>query len=431
MKTLFSNLVFKSLLILVLATNAFGDDGPGNTLQGYHRFLQQENADRLPTGQAHILKARPQKAATSEQSSAQLIARAGKQGWLQLDKGIYRPSENIRVTFGAPDSFSGSAWIGIIPSNVPHGSEAQNDKYDLSYQYLRKKTAGQLTFQAPDASGSYDMRMHDTDSNGTEVASVTFRVEHTSKGISLQLDKGIYRPSENIRVTFSAPASFANTAWIGIIPSAVPHGSEAQNDKHDLSYQYLRKKTAGQLIFRAPDASGKYDIRMHDSDSNGTEVATVPFQVAASNPSHNEPLSATARPNSLAGWIRHIQSGALFIVVFDKTAGKFDDSFYSGDWRTDPMGSLKGGETYRIRYSNGRFTCPGYNQQKGGQMTHTDGGAKPEDGVISLWGRIYNFDASGNVWDPDYGIVGHLKVASNTPGRSAANHLQPRFGTSQ
>ncbi len=93
------------------------------------------------------------------------------------DKSVYAPGETISVTFSTPTKLPDNAWIGIIPSNVPHGDEAQNDTYDLTYQYLNGMVSGTLAFTAPSTPGSYDVRMHDTDNNGKEIASVTFTVK--------------------------------------------------------------------------------------------------------------------------------------------------------------------------------------------------------------------------------------------------------------
>lgn len=246
-----------------------------------------------------------------------------------------------------------------------------------------------------------------------------------ASGPSLQLDKEIYRPAEKIRVNFSAPSNYARDAWIGIIPAAVPHGSETRNDQHDLAYQYLRNRTTGQLTFTAPSAPGTYDIRMHDTDSNGTEVASMMFQVSKSGQSSKTLPPQGHQPKDRASWIDYITSGAPFVVVFDQINGKFDDSTYTGSWQTDPMGTLKGGETYRITYANGKFTCSGYNQQQGRSITHTSKGVRPEDGVISLWGRTYMFDNMGRVWDPDYGIVGHLKT-DNQKSASVSSTVKQR-----
>ncbi|MFH1148833.1 MAG: hypothetical protein V1736_14170, partial [Pseudomonadota bacterium] len=79
---------------------------------------------------------------------------------------------------------------------------------------------------------------------------------------------------------FSAPGYFARDAWVGIIPSHIAHGSEAENDKYDVTYQYLEKRTSGVLVFQAPKESGQWDLRMHDTDGNGREVASVSFTVA-------------------------------------------------------------------------------------------------------------------------------------------------------
>lgn len=201
---------------------------------------------------------------------------------LTLDAAQYAPGAKITVSFTAPSAYASDAWIGIIPSKIPHGTEAENDKHDISYQYIQKKTSGTMVFTAPTSAGNYDMRMHDTDSNGKEVAYVSFTVgAATSQSASLSISRANYQPGEKIHVTFTASASFPRDAWIGILPAHIPHGSEAENDKHDLTYQYLEKKTTGTLIFTAPTASGNYDLRMHDTDNNGKEIAYVSFTVSS------------------------------------------------------------------------------------------------------------------------------------------------------
>jgi hypothetical protein len=96
---------------------------------------------------------------------------------LAIDKDVYAPGETITVTFLAPAGLPTNAWVGIIPSSVPHGDEAQNDTYDYSYQYLNGIASGTLTFSAPSVPGAYDFRMNDSDSNGKEIASVSFTVK--------------------------------------------------------------------------------------------------------------------------------------------------------------------------------------------------------------------------------------------------------------
>jgi hypothetical protein len=99
------------------------------------------------------------------------------------------------------------------------------------------------------------------------------------KDAPLRLEGHKFLPGAQIKVHFIAPRSFAQDAWIGIVPSDISHGSEALNDEHDIDFQYLKKKTSGTLIFNAPGKVGSYDFRMHDTDDNGREIASVSFKV--------------------------------------------------------------------------------------------------------------------------------------------------------
>jgi uncharacterized protein YfaS (alpha-2-macroglobulin family) len=199
---------------------------------------------------------------------------------LQVDKTVYAPGDSIQVSFTAPPGLPRDAWIGIIPSNIPHGSESQNDQHDLAYQYLEGQTTGTMVFTAPGTPGSFDVRMNSTDNNGQEITSITFTVAATvASGDSLKLDKNTYAPGESIQVSFTTSPGYPGNAWIGIIPSNIPHGDESQNDQHDLAYQYLEGKTSGALVFTAPAVAGSYDFRLHTTDNNGKEVASVSFNV--------------------------------------------------------------------------------------------------------------------------------------------------------
>jgi len=198
---------------------------------------------------------------------------------LELAKTVFSPGEEIAVHFVVGDQVAQDAWIGIIPSVVPHGSEAENDNNDITYQYLQGKQSSTMIFKAPAEIGSYDFRMHDTDDSGKEIASVSFQVEGGGAPGTLSLAKAVFNAGEEIAVHFTAGPGFADNAWIGIIPSSIPHGSEAENDKHDITYQYLHGKQSGTLIFNAPSQAGEYDFRMHDTDNNGKEITSVSFRV--------------------------------------------------------------------------------------------------------------------------------------------------------
>ncbi len=106
-----------------------------------------------------------------------------KNKYLTLDKTSYSPGELITVSFTADTSWDANAWVGIIPAKVKHGTEYENDKYDLVYAYIGKKPSGTFTFSAPLEPGKYDIRMNDTDFGtedgtvGKEVSSISFEVK--------------------------------------------------------------------------------------------------------------------------------------------------------------------------------------------------------------------------------------------------------------
>ena len=208
---------------------------------------------------------------------------------LSLDRHSFYPGEEITVHFVASSQYPANAWVGIIPSQIPHGDEKVNDQHDISYQYLNKRSQGVLVFSAPSKVGGYDFRMHDTDNMGREICFVGFRVEvsnSTAKKTgsyvgtsSMTLAKSTFQPGEKIILTFQAPAGLVNNAWIGIIPSHISHGSEAENDKHDISYEYIKGRRSGTMTFTAPSTAGTYNFRMNDTDDNGTEIDAIKFEV--------------------------------------------------------------------------------------------------------------------------------------------------------
>jgi hypothetical protein len=98
-------------------------------------------------------------------------------------------------------------------------------------------------------------------------------------------------------------------------------------------------------------------------------------------------------------------------VTFDKVGDKFDDSGWTGN--TDPMGALMAGQTYQVTYFNGNYTTRGFNEGRKAVTNATYRNADISKGEISLWGRVYTYDNSGNVYDPQFGLVGTVRWYSN------------------
>jgi hypothetical protein len=109
--------------------------------------------------------------------SVVLLAACGKGGSsITLPKTEFAPGETVTIKYKAVGEFGSNPWIGIIPSDIPHGDEDRNDQHDVSYKYFTGAGEGELTFTVPNDPGNWDFRMHTTDSRGKEVASVSFKV---------------------------------------------------------------------------------------------------------------------------------------------------------------------------------------------------------------------------------------------------------------
>jgi len=148
------------------------------------------------------------------------------------------------------------------------------------------------------------------------------------------------------------------------------------------------------------------------SGTSGPAVLPPPSIATPAQPSmppapggRPSPAPVPARPSGVCQWVSLIASGRPFLVVFD--LAKFDDTGWNGP--ADPMGALKAGEHYEVTYHGAGFQCTGFDESTNRAGTRSSGGADPRDGLLSLWGRVFAFDGKGQVWDPDFGLVGHLE----------------------
>ena len=119
------------------------------------------------------------------------------------------------------------------------------------------------------APGTTSSATSDSPSSGTSVGGP----------VRVWLDRASFAPGEPITAHFTAPASFASDAWIGILPAITPHGSEAACDQANVAYEYLSGRTSGDVTLPAPERPGPWDVRMFDTDQDGREVASARFQV--------------------------------------------------------------------------------------------------------------------------------------------------------
>ena len=90
----------------------------------------------------------------------------------------------MEITYRAPAWISRHAWVGILPPNAPHGSAKSIDR-----RYLREPKEGKLSLNAPKLEGSYDLRLN-TDNDGIELTSTTFKVSSEQESIPLTVPHG-------------------------------------------------------------------------------------------------------------------------------------------------------------------------------------------------------------------------------------------------
>lgn len=199
---------------------------------------------------------------------------------VQLMQEVYYPGDQIEV-MAVATNLKDSAWVGIVPTSVPHGEEKTNDANDLGYVYL--KDNDRVLLVAPSEPGNYDVRLNDDDNDGKEVASRTFKLEVDPNPVAeakLTWDGEEKVPAgETFEVQFEAPLSFEAKAWIGIVPTDTAHGEEAVGDAANLGYEHLGGRSRGSVVLRAPTTPGTYDVRFYDSDAEGKEVGSVAVTV--------------------------------------------------------------------------------------------------------------------------------------------------------
>lgn len=109
-------------------------------------------------------------------ASFKVVGDSDEVSQLELSQTSYAPGEAITLTVTQGTDLRSNAWVGIIPSDVEHGSEEVNDENDIDWRYL-DSGENVLTFAAPDEPGDYDFRLNDSDTTGAvELTYVSFTV---------------------------------------------------------------------------------------------------------------------------------------------------------------------------------------------------------------------------------------------------------------
>lgn len=99
-------------------------------------------------------------------------------GSMTVDGTEFTVGETFEVMLVINTPLSDSAWVGIVPTETPHGSEAEGDAVDVYYEYVSQAVDGRVTMIAPTVAGTYDVRLYSSDDSGVglELASTTITV---------------------------------------------------------------------------------------------------------------------------------------------------------------------------------------------------------------------------------------------------------------
>ncbi len=199
---------------------------------------------------------------------------------LALEKTAFTSHEEFTVKFTVSGS-SEHPWIGLIPSEVEHGSTLENDKHDLSWGYIYDQVQGEMSFRAPGPPGNYDLRLGDIES---ELASVSFTVTAPAELAAIEpgisIDKQTYVSHETLPVHFTAPITYWYTAWVALLPADNSPETAGDADAHDVSYGYLNGRTEGTNQLRVPGLPGQYELRLFtNTGGEGHSVAQLSVTV--------------------------------------------------------------------------------------------------------------------------------------------------------
>ena len=199
---------------------------------------------------------------------------------ISLTKANFSSTEEITFRFTAPE-MPNDAWIGIVPSYIPHGDEAVNDQHDTSFRYLEGRTSGGFNLSNP-GPGEWTLRLHDSDNNGNELAYVPFTVSGGVAHPSISIASGDRVPLDEPLVISFSGSDTSETAWIGVYGEGVAHEHHNGNWKYLNGHQSPPSFTTpeGNMTFQPSDmfdTPGRYQARLF-ADNGYEMIAQARFE---------------------------------------------------------------------------------------------------------------------------------------------------------
>jgi len=183
-----------------------------------------------------------------------------------VDKDIYEPAENIKVTLSGMPGNEGD-WVGIFPKG------SSNDWSNVkTWRYDGHVTDGTHTLDGVEA-GEYEARVF-LDNSYTLLAKTSFKVEEAHYNTTVTTEAS-YNINEPIKVTLSGmPGNEGD--WVGIFPK------DSTNEwKNVLTWKYDGEVVDGTYYLDGVEA-GEYEARVFLNNSF-TLLAKSEFLVTEAN----------------------------------------------------------------------------------------------------------------------------------------------------
>lgn len=107
--------------------------------------------------------------------------------------------------------------------------------------------------------------------------------------------------------------------------------------------------------------------------------------------------------------IQKLMNGQTITVVFDTALQKMNDMGWKGD-HNDPLGAVLAGNQYNVNFikSAGSWRVKGIHEQFNAIRTTMNLSGDPRDHQLNIMNHIFYFSDNGDVFDLQYGLVGHI-----------------------
>ncbi|VAW61695.1 hypothetical protein MNBD_GAMMA09-3873 [hydrothermal vent metagenome] len=185
-----------------------------------------------------------------------------------------KPGQPLDIKINSKFKMNKQAWVGIFSTDI----STETATGFTSYNYITDKKGDTLRMIAPGKTGDYELRVYAAE-YGALIKQQGFRVgELNLTGIKFSLNKKKYDPEENVIIKYTGHADLTDHAWLGLYETGIKNS----DTRKYIDYQYLKPKTGGELIFKAPSNKGQYQIRLFYNDYGPELLSPATFTVTSS-----------------------------------------------------------------------------------------------------------------------------------------------------